>query len=76
MNSTETPAPWIVTDRYLVWVGITQAGAHEHLGQPYFASNNLNNVRAVLDKLATYRGPSFASILDMETGSVQTGHDF
>ena len=62
--------------RYMMWVAGTQAFANHHVGQPYFCTHDLNNVRAILDQLAKYRGKSFASILDIETGSVVSGQDF
>ena len=75
-QSTQTPATAVGDIRYFVWTGTSQARANHHVGHPYFSTNDLNNVRAVLDQLASYRGPSFASILDIETGSVQTGKNF
>ena len=62
--------------RYMAWTGTTQAAANQQIGEPYFSTDNLINLRAVMDKLASYRGSCFISVLDLNTLSVFSGQDF
>lgn len=75
-NQTQTPTTDDLEGRYMVWTGTTQARANKRLGHPHFNSDDLSAVSVFIDKLGSYRGPSFASIIDTNDGSVFDGTDW